>query len=890
MPKTPGSVPAHHLPGTTATPDDLLLADLRAGREQAFAELYVRHHRTAAGVARQIVGSGPAAEDVVADSFTALLSAVRRGGGPSSNVRSYLLTTVRNTAVGHLRARERAIPAEAEAIDRPHHDPERLVGADDEQRVRRAFAALPRRWRQVLWYVDVHDLAPAHVGPLLGISPNAVSSLARRARERLRREYLQAHQDRVAPGCEDYAPHLARFVERTLAVPVQHRVEVHVLSCEPCTTAVEQMRDLKSRMRGILLPIGLPAAATADPHDTTAAHLARAGSRATTTAGTLGASGALALGRRWWWSRPRDPWRVLLLTAPSVVLVLLAASLVSALDTHDPAIRADPPPAAVPSPVAPERHDGEPEPDELDPREPDPDAPDGPGTPDPERPGPDVPDRDPDPTDPGDTNTDRADLRPVDARPDRADHPDAPLPEIPDAGHLPGDGPPPPGSGPGPGQGPRPGPGPDRDPQVLQVAYDDLGDLVPGRPGVLGATVTNPNADGVGVVAVDLTLPPGIAFDPAGAVRAASSWTCAERPEAGGATCTVGTIARGAASTLLVPVLVGADVPEGTAVVRLDVRGDDVVPGGEDLAVPVRESPLAARYVATGDVGVAQAGAPVLHCDPRAPGCASVSDGTATGPLRNNNRWNMVPVDALGTGTNSSTAELDVPDGSEVVAARLYWAGACAGDVEPVRLAPPGGGLAAVGDADDLVVDRSGQGYQASADVTAVVRAAGAGTWAVAGVCATAGDGAWAGWALVVVHRSVGASATAGLAIVYDGLMRVTPTEGRSFAVAGRPGTSAHVSAVAWDGDRNADGNQVLLDGTPLVPLRWDGTAPAGPGSPRGAFDSTAWGSGYANALGVDARPFAPAVLEAPRAEVTTVAPADHYLLGAVAIVTGGPP
>ncbi|MBE1877423.1 sigma-70 family RNA polymerase sigma factor [Myceligenerans pegani] len=900
MLETPGPVPAHRPPTTaSAATDDRLLADLRGGREQAFAELYARHHRTAAGVARRVVGSGPAVDDVVADSFTALLSAVRRGGGPSSNVRSYLLTTVRNTAVGYLRARERAIPAEADVIDRPHHDPDGLVGADDEQRVRRAFAALPPRWRRVLWYVDVHELAPAHVGPLLGISPNAVSSLARRARERLRREYLQAHQDRVAPGCEDYAPHLARFVEQALAAPVQRRLEVHVLACAPCSTAVEQMRDLKSRMRGILLPVGLATAATVAPLRT---RRARARSRAGTAAGALSPAAALALGRRWWWSRPRDKRPVLLLATPAVALgLLLIASLVTAPEAGDLGARADSPPTAAPPPGAPTPDavgpdDAEPDRGERDQRDPEEDGP-GSREPDPDGPGPDDPGPDdPGPDDPGPEQSAPDRSRPAATPPGTDDT--GPGPPGPGPDHPEGPGPPTPGP---PDETPPPGtdppdpdptePPPDPEPQVVQVAHDDLGDLVPGRAGVLGATVTNPNPGAVGPVTVDLALPAGIELDTAHAARAASAWTCADPPGSDGPSCTVGTIAGGTAATLLVPVLVATDVPEGAAAVRLDVGGDDVQPTGADLAVPVSVSPLAARYVATGDVGVAQAGAPVLHCAPSAPGCASAAAGTATGGALNNNGWTMAPVDALGTGTNSSTAELDLPEGSEVVAARLYWAGSCAGEVGPVRLAPPDGELAAVGETADLAVERSGEAYQAGVDVTDVVRAGGAGTWAVADVCAIPGDGRWAGWALVVVHRSATPDpAAAGLAIVYDGWMGVTPDQTPRFAAAGRPGTAVRVGVVAWDGDRGADGNRLLLDGAPLVPLRWDGSAPAGPGSPHGAFDSTAWGSGYANALGVDVRPFAPATLTGPRAEITAATDTDYYTIGAVTVVTGSDP
>ncbi|MBE1877916.1 sigma-70 family RNA polymerase sigma factor [Myceligenerans pegani] len=309
--------------------DETLLADLRAGRDHAFAELYVRHRRAAVGVARRVVGKSHAVDDVVAESFTSFLSVVRDGGGPSGNVRSYLLTTVRNTAIRFRHAQERAVPAEAEIVDGPHHDADGLVAADDVQRIRQAFAALPPRWRRVLWYVDVHDLPPAQAGPLLGVSPNATSSLARRARERLRREYLQAHRGRVAPGCEDYAPHLARYVEESLAAPVHHRVEVHVLTCLSCATAVEQMRDLRRRMRAVLLPLGLPLAAGGRADMSWAADH---GPKRGTGVPGAGARGLRAFGRRWWWSRPSDLRRVVRHGATVAVVCLLTLPAVAASD------------------------------------------------------------------------------------------------------------------------------------------------------------------------------------------------------------------------------------------------------------------------------------------------------------------------------------------------------------------------------------------------------------------------------------------------------------------------------------------------------------------------------------------------------------------------------
>lgn len=54
-----------------------------------------------------------------------------------------------------------------------------------------AFATLPERWRIVLWHLEVMDESPAEVAPLLGMTPDGVATLAHRAREELRRAYLE---------------------------------------------------------------------------------------------------------------------------------------------------------------------------------------------------------------------------------------------------------------------------------------------------------------------------------------------------------------------------------------------------------------------------------------------------------------------------------------------------------------------------------------------------------------------------------------------------------------------------------------------------------------------------------------------------------------------------
>lgn len=114
---------------------------------------------------------------------------------------------------------------------------------------------------------------------------------------------------------------------------------------------------------------------------------------------------------------------------------------------------------------------------------------------------------------------------------------------------------------------------------------------------------------------------------------------------------------------------------------------------------------------------------------------------------------------------NSTRAELKVPQGAKVAYARLYWGGNLrVGEQKPpedngrVLVAEPGGAYKEVL-ADTVIGHRSDAGsdaYQASADVTPLVRKGGAGMWTVAQLNIAMGHsavGAWGGWTLVVAYE-----------------------------------------------------------------------------------------------------------------------------------------
>jgi DNA-directed RNA polymerase specialized sigma24 family protein len=65
------------------------------------------------------------------------------------------------------------------------------AGSDpgDREDVERAFRGLPVRWQRVLWQLEVEGRRPRELAVELGMTPNAVSALGKRARAGLRKAY-----------------------------------------------------------------------------------------------------------------------------------------------------------------------------------------------------------------------------------------------------------------------------------------------------------------------------------------------------------------------------------------------------------------------------------------------------------------------------------------------------------------------------------------------------------------------------------------------------------------------------------------------------------------------------------------------------------------------------
>ena len=187
---------------------------------------------------------------------------IRAGKGPTSNFRSYFLTSVKTVAVDMARTDLRAVPTETEDLEVASdavqaYDP---GGRVDQQLVRTAFRRLPERDQQVLWHTAVEGTSPAVVATTMGMTANGVSVVALRARDTLRSRYLDAHADRAIERAEDeecrwVLSQLGRYVRGKLPVRQRARVEQHLQDCPHAQAVLLELAEVNRGLPALMVPL-----------------------------------------------------------------------------------------------------------------------------------------------------------------------------------------------------------------------------------------------------------------------------------------------------------------------------------------------------------------------------------------------------------------------------------------------------------------------------------------------------------------------------------------------------------------------------------------------------------------------------------------------------------
>ncbi|MFJ5149786.1 sigma-70 family RNA polymerase sigma factor, partial [Glutamicibacter sp. NPDC088455] len=280
-----------------------LIRGVRNGSSEAQDHLYRRHRQVALNVAFRHTNSPSDAEDVVSEAFLRVFRIIERGAGPDEFFRAYLLTAVSREAFSRNKSASKQITVEdvQDFLPGDAHADEAMERHESTFAIL-AFKALTERWKTVLWLTEVEELPPRDVAPMLGMTPNAVSALAVRAREGLREAYLAAHmngQSGLPASCSDIREHLPAFIRGTLGSRNERGVKAHLKSCANCAVVFGELDEIGATLRAFVLPLvvggitalGIPASGGIAGMGASAATATAAGGATAGTAASV-ASGA----------------------------------------------------------------------------------------------------------------------------------------------------------------------------------------------------------------------------------------------------------------------------------------------------------------------------------------------------------------------------------------------------------------------------------------------------------------------------------------------------------------------------------------------------------------------------------------------------------------------
>ena len=172
----------------TGDEDSECMARLAAGDSHAVHQLYQRHGRALLRFSSAMCRSRQAAEDMVHDTFVALMRERISFDPAQGSVFGYLCGVLRHRVSRHFRQQRRWVALDAEYDSSPAHAMDASGPVDEIARseitaaFRRAMLELPLQHREVIALCDLEELSYAAVASILDCPVGTVRSRLHRAR------------------------------------------------------------------------------------------------------------------------------------------------------------------------------------------------------------------------------------------------------------------------------------------------------------------------------------------------------------------------------------------------------------------------------------------------------------------------------------------------------------------------------------------------------------------------------------------------------------------------------------------------------------------------------------------------------------------------------------
>jgi len=168
-------------PGSNDRVDVRLLAEIVAGVEQSFVELYRRRHNDVYRFAFAMAKSRSFAQDVTQEVFLNVLENASRFDSAKGTVRAWLFGCARHVTLDRLRLERRwtdDMPADVGTLD----SDERLLADQRVERLHAAIARLPVEYREALVLFELQELTYAETATVLDCPIGTVRSRLHRGR------------------------------------------------------------------------------------------------------------------------------------------------------------------------------------------------------------------------------------------------------------------------------------------------------------------------------------------------------------------------------------------------------------------------------------------------------------------------------------------------------------------------------------------------------------------------------------------------------------------------------------------------------------------------------------------------------------------------------------